>query len=76
MAKPDTMAGSGSVEYSSIMALPSPQTEEYVEDEEPVALEERDRADEIIAGFSLESNGARFRGPRSGRKIRGEIHIL
>lgn len=43
-------------------------------EEDPVAgeVEERDHEAEIFAGFSLESNGIRFRGPRSGKTVRGE----
>ena len=43
-------------------------------DEDPV--EERNHEAEIFAGFSLESNGIRFRGPRSGKTVRGELLIV
>lgn len=62
---------------------PAPQAAEesdglFSEDEDPVAreVEERDHEAEIFAGFSLESNGIRFRGPRSGKTVRGEIKLL
>jgi hypothetical protein len=58
-------------------------------DEEPAAAEnegvlselaaatelegEREHEAEVFAGFSLQSNGIRFRGPRSGKTVRGEL---
>ena len=43
-------------------------------DEEPAAqVEERDHKAEIFAGFSLESNGIRFRGPKSGKTVQCEL---
>ncbi len=61
---------------------PAPQAAEesdglFSVDEDPVAIEveERNHEAEIFAGFSLESNGIRFRGPRSGKTVRGELLI-
>ncbi len=60
---------------------PAPQAAEesdglFSVDEDPVAIEVEERRSnheaEIFAGFSLESNGIRFRGPRSGKMVRGE----
>ena len=47
-----------------------------VDDDEPAAAEikeDHDHEAEIFAGFSLESNGIRFRGPKSGKTVRGGL---
>ncbi len=49
-----------------------------VDDDEPAAAEiqEHDHEAEIFAGFSLESNGIRFRGPKSGKTVRGGLIVF
>jgi hypothetical protein len=49
-----------------------------VDDDEPAAAEiqEHDHEAEIFAGFSLESNGIRFRGPKSGKTVRGGLLFI
>lgn len=50
------------------------------EEEDHSMQEERDNDDaaaaEVFAGYSLQSAGIRFRGPRSGGKVRGELMLL
>ena len=50
-----------------------------VDDGEPAAAEAQEHHDheaEIFAGFSLESNGIRFRGPKSGKTVRGGLLLF
>lgn len=50
------------------------------EEEDHSMQEERDNDDaaaaEVFAGYSLQSAGIRFRGPRSGGKVRGELMFV
>jgi len=50
------------------------------EEEDHNMQEERDNDDaaaaEVFAGYSLQSAGIRFRGPRSGGKVRGELMFV
>ena len=51
----------------------------HADDEEPAAAEikeDHDHEAEIFAGFSLESNGIRFRGPKSGKTVRGGLLFI
>ena len=75
---------SGDVKSEDLSSAPSPLFDEEsddiilsvsVDDEEPAAAEaqEHDHEAEIFAGFSLESNGIRFRGPKSGKTVRGGL---
>ncbi len=46
------------------------------EEEDHSMQEERDAAAaEVFAGYSLQSADIRFRGPRSGGKVRGELML-
>ena len=68
--KPTTTTG-----RSPLVAEESDDIILSVDDEEPAAAEaqEHDHEAEIFAGFGLESNGIRFRGPKSGKIVRGGL---
>ena len=73
----------GEAEMTTTTTGPSPLVAEEsddiilsVDDEDPAAAEikeDHDHEAEIFAGFSLESNGIRFRGPKSGKTVRGGL---
>ena len=81
--------GSGDVETDepTTTTAPSPLVAEERDDiilsvednDEPAAAEikeDHDHEAEIFAGFSLESNGIRFRGPKSGKTVRGGLLFI
>ena len=73
----------GEAEKPTTTTAPSPLVAEESDDilsvednDEPAAAEikeDHDHEAEIFAGFSLESNGIRFRGPKSGKTVRGGL---
>jgi len=80
MAETETTDNSADEELaSSIDLLPSQTAVEsdgvVSVDEEPAATNSEEREHgagaEVFAGFSLQSSGIRFRGPRSGKTVRG-----
>ena len=64
---------------SPLVAAESDDILSVEDNDEPAAAEikeDHDHEAEIFAGFSLESNGIRFRGPKNGKTVRGGLLFI